>query len=113
MVCNPPGRQQFPAVASDLFLFLQPCGQLKDHAEVDGIRLCDLGQRLACGALKRLKRDRPDLAAKVGAGAPSDQRQKSLNRVVLSAVYLVVCVIETWPSQSWIALVSIPSFASL
>jgi hypothetical protein len=41
------------------------------------------------------------------------QRQKSLNLAVLNCVYLVVCVIETCPSQSWIALVSMPSLASL
>jgi len=36
-----------------------------------------------------------------------------LNLVWLNAVYRVVCVIETWPSQSWMARVSMPSFASL
>ena len=43
----------------------------------------------------------------------ADQRQKSLNRVVLNCVYRVVWVIETCPSQSWIARVSTPSLASL
>jgi hypothetical protein len=48
---------------------------------------------------------------------PTDGRdqslQKSLKRVVLNSVYLTVCWIETCPSQSWIALVSWPSLASL
>ena len=52
-------------------------------------------------------------AAAIEAGLNSQSRQKSLNRVVLNWVYRVVCVIETWPSQSWIALVSMPSLASL
>jgi len=37
--------------------------------------------------------------------------QKSLNRVWLKVVQHVVCVIETWPSPSWIARVSMPSLA--
>jgi hypothetical protein len=45
--------------------------------------------------------------------SPRHSRQKSLNRAGLNAVYRVVCVIETWPSQSWIARVSTPSLASL
>ena len=49
----------------------------------------------------------------IGASDVGQSRQKSLKRVGLRAVYLVVCVIDTWPSQSWIARVSMPSLASL
>ena len=43
---------------------------------------------------------------------PFQSLQKSLKRVWLSWVYRVVCVIETCPSQSWMARVSMPSLAS-
>jgi len=45
-------------------------------------------------------------------GRRRQSRQKSLNRVGASSVYRTVCWIDRWPSQSWIALVSWPAFAS-
>ena len=37
--------------------------------------------------------------------------QKLLNLVADNSVYLVVWVIETWPSHAWIARVSCPALA--
>jgi hypothetical protein len=57
----------------------------------------------------------PDAIAR-WAAAPvraCQSRKNSVNRVELSAVYLVVCVMLAWPSQDWMLRVSTPSFASL
>jgi hypothetical protein len=38
--------------------------------------------------------------------------QKSLKRAALNCVFLVVCWIDRWPSQSWMRRVSWPALAS-
>ena len=72
-------------------------------------------QPLGCGVAVTDWRTRliTDISTAAGTRTLNDQsRQKSLNRVGLNVVWRVVCVIETWPSQSWITRVSMPSLAS-
>ena len=64
----------------------------------------------------------PDRFAREGEGVHPRSRhrvaypilghfQKLLNLVADNSVYLVVWVIETWPSHAWIARVSCPALA--
>jgi hypothetical protein len=67
----------------------------------------------SCSSLRNSRAESHSEVQRIPRSHSSQSRQKSLKRVGLSAVYRVVCVIDACPSQSWIALVSMPSFASL